>query len=110
MGSRDPMRLPWPCDIVKSEVLRERDGIPDGRADELLEVLDRPGAVDILGPPAIGASSSISNDLPAERLSIQKLSPISPPLRRRMAQTAANTLDTGRLAAYYIVNRYIDNG
>jgi hypothetical protein len=40
---------------IASEVLRERDGIPDGRADELLEVLDRLGAaVDILGPPAFG--------------------------------------------------------
>jgi hypothetical protein len=40
---------------IASEVLRERDGIPDGRADELLEVLDRLGAaVDVLGPPAFG--------------------------------------------------------
>lgn len=40
---------------IASEVLREREGIPNGRADELLEVLDRLGAaVDILGPPAFG--------------------------------------------------------
>lgn len=36
-------------------MLREREGIPGGRADELLEVLERLGAaVDILGPPAFG--------------------------------------------------------
>lgn len=40
---------------IASEVLREREGIPGGRADELLEVLERLGAaVDILGPPAFG--------------------------------------------------------
>jgi hypothetical protein len=34
---------------------REREGIPGGRADELLEVLERlSAAVDILGPPAFG--------------------------------------------------------
>lgn len=40
---------------IASEVLREREGIPGSRADELLEVLERLGAaVDILGPPAFG--------------------------------------------------------
>jgi hypothetical protein len=40
---------------IASEVLREREGIPGGRADELLEVLERLGAaIDILGPPAFG--------------------------------------------------------
>ena len=40
---------------IASEVLREREGIPGGRADELLEVLERLGAaVELLGPPAFG--------------------------------------------------------
>ena len=40
---------------IASEVMREREGIPGSRADELLEVLARLGAaVDILGPPAFG--------------------------------------------------------
>jgi len=34
---------------------RERQGIPGGRANELLEILDAMGAmVDILGPPTLG--------------------------------------------------------
>jgi hypothetical protein len=40
---------------IASETLRERQGIPGGRADELLEVLDAMGAMlDILGPPTLG--------------------------------------------------------
>lgn len=40
---------------IASEVLREREGIPGSRADEVLEVLERLGAaVELLGPPAFG--------------------------------------------------------
>src|SRR5262249_62364420 len=40
---------------IASEVLRERQGVPGSRADELLEVLERLGAaMNILGPPALG--------------------------------------------------------
>jgi hypothetical protein len=40
---------------IASEVLREREGIPGSRVDELREVLERLGAAaDILGPPAFG--------------------------------------------------------
>ena len=40
---------------IASEVLREREGIPGSRADELPEVLERLGAaVELLGPPAFG--------------------------------------------------------
>jgi hypothetical protein len=40
---------------IASEALREREGIPGSRADELLEVLDAMGAMlDILGPPTLG--------------------------------------------------------
>jgi hypothetical protein len=40
---------------IASEVLREREGIPGSRADEVLEILERLGAaVDILGPPTFG--------------------------------------------------------
>jgi hypothetical protein len=40
---------------IASETLRERQGIPGGRADELLEVLDAMAAMlDILGPPTLG--------------------------------------------------------
>jgi hypothetical protein len=40
---------------IASETLRERQGIPGGRADELLEVLEAMGAMlDTLGPPTLG--------------------------------------------------------
>jgi len=40
---------------IARETLREREGIPASRADELLEALDGVrAAVDILGPPALG--------------------------------------------------------
>ena len=40
---------------IARETLRERDGVPSGRADELLEALDGVrAAVDVLGPPTFG--------------------------------------------------------
>lgn len=40
---------------IAREALRERDGIPAGRADDLLEALEGIRAVlDLLGPPALG--------------------------------------------------------
>jgi hypothetical protein len=40
---------------IARETLREREGIPAGRADELIEALDGlRAAVDILGPPTLG--------------------------------------------------------
>ncbi len=40
---------------IASEALRERQGIPGSRADQLLEVLDAMGVMlDILGPPTLG--------------------------------------------------------
>jgi hypothetical protein len=40
---------------IAQEALREREGVPGGRADELLEALDGlRAAVDILGPPTFG--------------------------------------------------------
>jgi len=40
---------------VARETLREREGVPGGRADELLEAVDGlRAAVDLLGPPAFG--------------------------------------------------------
>jgi hypothetical protein len=40
---------------IAQETLREREGVPGGRADELLEVIDGLRArVDILGPPTFG--------------------------------------------------------
>jgi hypothetical protein len=40
---------------IARETLREREGVPGGRADELLEALDGlRAAVDILGPPTFG--------------------------------------------------------
>jgi hypothetical protein len=40
---------------IASETLREREGIPGGRADELLGVLEAMEAMlDILGPPTLG--------------------------------------------------------
>lgn len=40
---------------VASETLRERQGIPGSRVDELLEVLDAMGVMlNILGPPTLG--------------------------------------------------------
>ncbi len=40
---------------IASETLREREGIPGGRADELLDVIEAlRSAMDILGPPALG--------------------------------------------------------
>ncbi len=40
---------------IARETLREREGIPASRADELLEALEGVrAAVDILGPPALG--------------------------------------------------------
>lgn len=40
---------------IASETLRERQGIPGSRVDELLEVLDAMGVMlDILGPPTLG--------------------------------------------------------
>jgi hypothetical protein len=40
---------------IASETLRERQGIPGSRADQLLEVLNAMGVMlDILGPPTLG--------------------------------------------------------
>jgi hypothetical protein len=40
---------------IARETIREREGVPGGRADELLEAVDGlRAAVDILGPPAFG--------------------------------------------------------
>jgi len=40
---------------IARETLREREGVPGGRADELLEAVDGlRAAVDILGPPTFG--------------------------------------------------------
>lgn len=40
---------------IARETLRERDGIPSGRADDVLEALEGIRAVlDLLGPPALG--------------------------------------------------------
>ena len=40
---------------IARETIREREGVPGGRADELLEALDGlRAAVDILGPPTFG--------------------------------------------------------
>jgi hypothetical protein len=40
---------------IARETIRERDGVPSGRADELLEAIDGlRAAVDILGPPTFG--------------------------------------------------------
>ncbi len=40
---------------IASETLRERQGIPGSRADELLDAFDgMRAALDILGPPALG--------------------------------------------------------
>jgi hypothetical protein len=40
---------------IARETPREREGVPRGRADELLEALDGVrAAVDILGPPTLG--------------------------------------------------------
>jgi hypothetical protein len=40
---------------IAQETLREREGVPGGRADELLEAIDGlRAAVDILGPPTFG--------------------------------------------------------
>jgi hypothetical protein len=40
---------------IAQETLREREGVPGGRADQLLEALDGlRAAVDILGPPTFG--------------------------------------------------------
>jgi hypothetical protein len=40
---------------IASEALRERQGIPGSRVDEMLEVLDAMGVMlDILGPPTLG--------------------------------------------------------
>jgi hypothetical protein len=40
---------------IARDALRERDGIPGGRADELLEVLEgQRGLIELLGPPTLG--------------------------------------------------------
>jgi hypothetical protein len=40
---------------IARETIHEREGVPAGRADELLEAVDRlRAAVDILGPPTFG--------------------------------------------------------
>ncbi len=40
---------------IASETVREREGIPGGRADELVDILEgMRAALDILGPPALG--------------------------------------------------------
>ena len=40
---------------IAKETIRERDGVPSGRADELMEAVDGlRAAVDILGPPTFG--------------------------------------------------------
>ena len=40
---------------IASETIREREGVPSGRADELMEAVDGLRAVmDILGPPTFG--------------------------------------------------------
>jgi len=40
---------------IASEAIREREGVPSGRADELMEAVDGLRAVmDILGPPTFG--------------------------------------------------------
>ena len=40
---------------IARETIREREGVPSGRADELLEAVDGlRAAVDILGPPTFG--------------------------------------------------------
>jgi len=40
---------------IASETIREREGVPSGRADELMEAIDGlRAAIDILGPPTFG--------------------------------------------------------
>jgi hypothetical protein len=40
---------------IATETIREREGVPSGRADELMEAVDGlRAAVDILGPPTFG--------------------------------------------------------
>jgi hypothetical protein len=45
---------------IASEVLREREGIPNGRADELLEVLDRLGALPSTFPERTSGGRSLT--------------------------------------------------
>ena len=41
--------------VIARETIREREGVPGGRADELMEAIDGlRAAIDILGPPTFG--------------------------------------------------------